>query len=227
MKTGRVFQVKNIFNHKVFIVLSAIVLASCGSPKHEGGPSGEEAQEKALPLSFESVQTQILSTSCVKCHDHYTSYEGILAELPRMADSIAQGRMPKGGALSAANKKLFADWVAAGAPEKVGQDTGGDIPKPVILPNWKSLQTALFRPHCVACHSPQGEVPWLDFTTYESIMSEKDELFDEDDPAASYILEVILDPEEPMPPLESDVPRVNQDHLRNLVLWIEAGFPEE
>lgn len=227
MTTGKDFPVKFTFNHKALIFVSALVLASCGSPKHEGGPSGEDTQGKALPLSFVSVQSEILEASCVKCHEHYSSYENILSELPRMADSIAQGRMPKGGALSAANKKLFADWVAAGAPEKAGEEPIGDIPEPEILPNWKSLQATLFRPHCVACHSPQGQVPWLDFSTYEAILKNKGELFNESDAAASYMLEVILDPYEPMPPLESEVPPVNGSHIRNLILWVENGFPEE
>lgn len=226
MTTGKDFPVKFIFNTSGWLTLYIMVLASCGAPKHEGAPQ-DSGRQKALPLSFQSVQTEVFESACVRCHDHYNSYENVLLELTQISESVAAGRMPKGGGLSHSSKTLLADWVAAGAPERAGDEPIMDIPKPKVMPNWKSLQSALFRPHCVACHSPQGEVPWLDFTTYESILSNKGELFNQSDPSASYMVQVIRDPYEPMPPLESDVPAASTEHVRNLILWVEKGFPEE
>ena len=50
-------------------------------------------------------------------------------------------------------------------------------------------------------------------------------MFDFENPEQSYMLEVIQDPLEPMPPLDSGIPQLTEEEIAVLQEWIRLGLP--
>ena len=91
----------------------------------------------ALPASAlvtfdDDIFPRILGPRCVSCHGQFTKRAGLAyhtyaaatansAHL-RALDSIQNNRMPQGSPLTAADKALFAQWIADGAPESAPQN---------------------------------------------------------------------------------------------------------
>jgi hypothetical protein len=123
--------------------------------------------------------------------------------------------------------------VDAGAPEFSGANSGQKPEEPLGLePNWKSISELIVFPKCLVCHNPNGEAKFLDLSTRQSFFEKRDELFGEGqkfldflDPANSYVIGVITDEFEPMPPEYSGLPRLNEDEVRTLMEWIGLGLP--
>lgn len=209
---------------KLIILLLPIALIAC-KPQHDEGSDNYNGSFKASDNpSFEFVRERIFSPQCVKCHAHYSNYSSVLKELVQIKDSVFNGRMPKNA--SPLNIELKADllnWIEAGAPFK------NDQPPPEadeLLPNWISIKENIFLPHCAICHNPNGKVPWVDLTSFEAIQLNKELLFNFQSPINSYIIELILDSNEPMPPPDSNIKRLDQKQIGVLVEWIKNGAPE-
>ena len=215
----------------LFFLAGALVwaLGACSQDPEHGTGSGNFGRggfsEKITNLDFQSVQTQVLQNKCVQCHARYENYAAVVAEFDDILDSVVTGRMPKDASeLTRSEIGILNSWAANGFPYMAGAEPPEQIE---MEPYWESISQRVFQPHCTACHSPDGEVPWLDFTNYESVIAKKDELFNIADPRNSYMIEVILDPEEPMPPLESNVRSLSQEQLRVLLDWIGQDLPKE
>ena len=203
-------------------------LGACSTDAEHGdgsGAFGNRGLNKVVVLDFPSISASILQPQCVKCHARYDDYAAVVAEWDSIIDSITTGRMPK-----AANRlqpdqiAVLNAWAANGFPYMVGEEPPEQIE---LAPYWASVSERIFQPHCIACHGPNGEADWIDFTNYESILEKKDEFFNIAEPRNSYMIEVILDPAEPMPPLESNVPSLSQDQIRVLLDWIGQDLPRE
>lgn len=184
------------------------------------------APKADLPLTaevnFKSVKDLILTTNCITCHKQYDSYSETLKDAQKIIDEVEADRMPKNRAALSENQKNFLkEWVRLGAPEGP-TDTPDDG---VLRPNWKSISTKLLGSKCIQCHNPNGEAKFLDLSTREAIWKERARLFDFDRPETSYLLEIIQSPDEPMPPVWSGIPRLDEKEIDVLRQWIESGLP--
>jgi mono/diheme cytochrome c family protein len=94
----------------------------------------------------------------------------------------------------------------------------------------QSLWSLVFNPRCVACHNPSGQARFLDLSSPEVVRSQRDRLFgeekliDESEPANSYLIKVILDPVEPMPPISSGLTQLNKNEITAIEEWIRDGL---
>ena len=215
----------------LFFLTGALVwaLGACSVEPEHGEGSGNFGRggfsEKVENLDFAAVRAEVLQPKCVQCHSRYENYAAVVAEFDDILDSVTSGRMPKSADRLTVNEiTALNTWASNGFPYMVGEEPPEQI---ALEPYWESISQRIFQPHCTACHSENGEVPWVDFTNYESVVAMKDNLFNMDEPRNSYMIEVILDPEEPMPPLESNVRSLTQDQIRVLLDWIGKGIPEE
>lgn len=231
--------------NKYFGLLIVLALSSgCGKYKDSveltnvplTSPSKPNAGNVA-GIGFAEVKSALLDTSCIKCHQNYTFYDSVKQDLDKIVQAVETDRMPKNSSpLSAEQKKLLTDWVANGAHETVAstQPDQPDAPaKPdeMLRPNWESLSKKVFFARCTVCHSPNGQAKFLDLSTRQKFFESRSEMFEGqqllnfNNPEGSYLLTVIQDPDEPMPPKSSGFKQLDKKEIETLVEWIRLGLP--
>ncbi len=223
----------------LMILGTTALLSSCGNYIDKKSTTDDGGNSANSILSFETLQNEIFARGsaghCVDCHQQYSSYSGVKLEINAIANAINSNRMPKTGTpLSDNLKSLLQRWIEAGAPEFAGQspDNGSQNK---LEPNWKSISDNIITPRCLVCHNPNGQAKFLDLSTRLSIYSARSKLFgigsgkkkllDLDNPSNSYLLDIILDLDEPMPPIWSNIRRLNNDEIQALINWIGLGLP--
>ncbi len=221
---------KNIRN--AFLYSSFFFLSSCGYLSNtDGGVVLDSFKSKGQgKVSFESVRTNIFVPHCVSCHSQYSTYSGIKRDISLIEDAVFQNRMPKSAPpLSNELKEILVKWIALGSPNS--NDNEDDIEK--LEPKWSSLSKNLFVPRCVICHSPNGQAKFLDLSTKESVYGMRDQIFgsgrkfiNSEVPSESYLIEIVTDDVEPMPPTWSKIPRLTDDEVSKLLKWIELELPD-
>jgi len=215
------------------IALTLLFLSACGNfveTKTGGEKSKVEFDEASL--NFEAVRAAVFFPRCVECHSQYNTFAGVKNEIGTIMTSVAANRMPQtGGPLETNLKSLLEAWVAAGAPERSG-DGNTPLPPVVLEPTWLSVSQNIFQPRCTACHNPAGQARFRDLSSRAAIFTARDELsgggqklIDFENPEESYLLNVIQDPEEPMPPISSNIRRLNAEEIAVLKEWIRQGLP--
>lgn len=174
-------------------------------------------------LSFSDVQREIFNPKCVMCHLQYENYGAIRRELNEISAAVETNRMPKiGGPLSEDQKQMLRNWIAAEVPPESVQ----------LEANWKSISENIVNPRCLVCHNPRGQAQFLDLSTREAFIKNKDRLFgsgqkliNETQPELSYLIEIVKDDVEPMPPRWSNIRRLNTDEINILMEWIGKSLP--
>lgn len=201
-------------------------LISCGNsvefkknpmPKFQGGVI-------VTNITFDEISNQILKPQCIKCHAGYGDYGAVFAEKEGILDAVLKGRMPKNApALNNNLKAVLNEWVRGGAPS----GDGSAPPTPTkLVATWESLSKKVIFRKCVQCHNPDGRAEFLDLSTRQKFFEQRHDLLNNFvDAKNSYLIQVITDPEEPMPPPWSKVEPVTAEELRVLIEWIEKGLP--
>lgn len=218
--------------HSIFILFISLALSSCGYYVEKEPINAGLTDISPTKLGFASLSSSLFSPRCVQCHAQYASYAGVRLELDSILSAVASNRMPKtGGPLSTDQKQALAAWAALGAPEFPGQAPAPQQPV-ALQPNWNSLSTNLFVPLCISCHNPNGQARFLDLSTFDAFYSAKDREFGEGkkladlaSPDASYLLQVLADEIEPMPPTWSNLRQLNDEEIQVIREWIRAGLP--
>jgi mono/diheme cytochrome c family protein len=98
----------------------------------------------------------------------------------QLYDAIYKGRMPLGGApLGAADVKIIADWITAGAKAPAA----GTVPPPPALPPLKatfaSLNANIFLPKCAVCHSGAKPSAGVKLDNYTNIRAKRNAAINE------------------------------------------------
>ena len=67
---------------------------------------------------------------------------------------------------------------------------------------------------------------FLDLSTRQNFFDQRHNLLNNfEDVENSYLIEIITDPEEPMPPTWSNIERLNEEEVKTLIEWIKKGLP--
>ncbi len=211
---------------KLISVMALLNLIGCGNyEEFKEDPSA--AFTNILPnnaLTFKTVKEEVLKDNCISCHANYANYSDVLSDIEAIKSEVISGSMPKGSALSQDKKTLLLSWIAGGAQRGVlAIEPAPD--ENITTATYASINRNILQKKCIACHNPQGEVPWMDFSTRLSLFNLRDELFNFSDAPSSYILEVITDSAEPMPPYDSPFDMVTDEELSILTEWIRLGLP--
>ncbi len=216
------------------IFISSMFLPSCGNyldQKTTEPVLNQTAQEK-LSSDFSSVKEIVFSARCVSCHQQYSNYQGVNRELSAIQAAVNSNRMPKsGGFLTDSQKAILSAWIAKGAPDQAGSPSEPNLPA-ALEPTWKSLSENVIFPKCLVCHNPKGQAKFLDVSNRQIIFDNRNRIFggsskliDLDAPEKSYLLQILNDEEEPMPPVWSNIPRLTQGELKTLNEWLSRGLP--
>lgn len=217
------------------LLMTCFLLSSCGEFLERKGVRGEENINFAPEsLNFAIIQSKIMTPYCLTCHEQYASYAAVRREVDAISAAVTSNRMPRtGGPLPNDLKRLLQAWITAGAPENSGS---APAPGPiVIVPIWSSISENVLTPRCLVCHNPNGQARFLDLSTRRAIFESRNRLFgldagkkllDFEKPEESYLIDVVKDEKEPMPPTWSNIRRLNVDEIRVLTEWIGLGVPE-
>lgn len=218
------------------VLVLMLFLASCGNYQNDSSFKVRDIQLSEVELDFATIKSAILTPHCISCHSQYSSYNGIRRDISTIVAVVDNERMPKNApALSSNLKELLRAWNERGAPEFAGQDPGEPIPVE-LTPDWKSISENIFVPKCVVCHNPQGQAKFLDLSSRQVIFDARNRLFGDDQklinleaPENSYLISVVLDEFEPMPPPPpfSNFGRLSELEVSTITKWIELGLPQE
>lgn len=201
----------------LYLLISFFGLISCGETGNLHFKEGE-IQNLDSEISFNSLRTQILSPKCISCHTNYKNFDVVSGSAEVILNSIETGRMPKNSSPLRANEiNFFKDWIAAGKPR--GNESERDQSE------GEKIYADILGPKCVQCHNPNGEAKFLDLSSRQAIWNRRAEILNFEDPQNSYLIEVITDPEEPMPPSYSKLERLTEDEVERLKEWIKRGMP--
>lgn len=208
-------------------IFPLILLVSCGNyfERKDGSATSSDFQlQLGRTITFEEVRTRVLEPAgCVSCHGQYKDYNSITKELEAIEQVILTDRMPPSDPLDNEQKGIILAWISSGAP--AGEIVQAPVKEEGLVPTYESINRNIIGPKCVACHSPQGQVPFLDLSTRLAIFQQRNYLLNFDMPESSYIIEVITDPFEPMPPPESSFEAVTEEEVKVLTEWIRLGMP--
>lgn len=210
----------------IFLYLGLISLIACGnSIEFKEKPGDFTSGDFPLTdLTFATINTEIMQTSCVKCHKAYGDYETVFNERDKILSAVLENRMPKNApALSDELKGLLSAWVSIGAPQGAGANDGGSRQ---LEPTWESLSIKIFFPKCVQCHNPEGQASFLDLSTRQKFFENRHDLLNNfEDVENSFLFEVLNDPDEPMPPAYSGIDVLSENEKSVIKQWIEQGLP--
>jgi len=221
---------------KTFIqtIFALMLLSSCGNYTERKGfeESFDPSLLSSTSLDFNTVKELVFAPRCISCHQQYKNYESIYQELSAIQNTVESNRMPKtGGPLSNQQKAILKAWIAQGAAEVPGQPTPPRIGEE-LEPNWKSISRHIINPKCLVCHNPQGQAKFLDLSNRQVIFENRNRQFDGgtalinfENPLKSYIVQILQDEDEPMPPLNSNINQLTENELDVFIEWIKRGLP--
>lgn len=210
-----------------------ILIASCGNyRKIKEFNEGFDSRILSLTnIDFETIKKEVLEPKCISCHKQYKNYPNVKSEISAIVSAINSDRMPKNSPpLSSSLKGLVQKWAEQGAPEN--SDGSSTTPLPELRPTWNSLSQNIIIPKCVVCHNPNGQAKFLDLTSRQTIYDHRNrefdggtKLIDLENPKQSYLIEILKDTFEPMPPIESRIPRLKDSEIELVIEWIKQGLP--
>jgi hypothetical protein len=224
---------KNFLMGLLFLLVGGFT-TSCNYYQNKATlPATANSTQKGGP-DFETVRLALFEPKCTECHRQYASYAGVLRELPSIQSAISSNRMPKRSApLDDSLRALLNNWIRAGAPEKAGTAEPQPPPEPTeLVPTWTSISENILLPKCVVCHNPTGEAKFLDLSNRRSIFDSRDRVFSGgeklinfEEAEKSYLIQILKDEEEPMPPPYSKIERLEPNQIEVFTEWIRQGLP--
>lgn len=208
------------------LIIIFLTLISCGNKTElkEEIPSFALNRFPVEELNFEIVKTNIFEKSCTQCHPGYSDYNTVKADAQKILDQVLTNRMPKdASALSDDLKAILNAWVRAGSPR--GGDNEDNVPEELVA-TWDSLSKKIFFPKCVSCHNANGQANFLELADRQDFFDNREYLLNNfEDVENSYLVEVISDPDEPMPPFWSPFTQLTKEEIAIVKEWIEKGLP--
>lgn len=213
-----------LYFQKFFPFILSVLAVACGNyDKVTEGPLLDTSRFSASDLSFASVKTQIFDTSCIRCHPGYANYNTVKKDINKIVGSVMSNRMPKNSKpVSDELKALLLAYVEAGAPRGDEVDA---TPTPVPVASWSYISENIIFPKCFVCHNPEGEASFVNLSTRQAIFEAREQLVNFENPDESYLLQIVQDEFEPMPPQRSNIERLTQDEIALLREWIRLGLP--
>ncbi len=225
---------KKVILGRLIILVFSMLFFSCKNYYVEKKSDVDLSQSlnSNTQISFEIVKSAVFLQKCTICHQQYNSYQSVRREIVAIQEAVSQNRMPKSGSLlNDQQKELLTKWASQGAPEFPGQIAQPETPT-IIEANWGSISQNIIIPKCLACHNPNGQAKFLDLSNRESILANKDKMFGEaklinfENPSESFIIQLVEDPDEPMPPKSSNISRLTTKEVDVLKEWISLKLPE-
>ena len=228
------------FSYFLYLI-TTLVFVGCGNYTNKKNETTTDNSNKTIEkitsdLDYASIKSSIFTPHCIRCHFQYENYSSVKEDLSKIRSSVLSDRMPRNASpLSSDLKQILIQWIDSGALESANMDL---LPKPqpqdenLLVASWASVSKNILVPKCLVCHNPSGEANFLDLSTRQAIFSNRNRTFSGvkllnfDDPDQSYFIQVILDPLEPMPPINRvNISRLNEQEVSTLKEWFRLGMP--
>lgn len=213
----------------LLLTLAMVILTSCGNYEEfkEDPASSVSGILPSFGVGFEEIKKEVLKDNCLGCHGQYNNYSDVVADLPKIQFEVASGSMPDDGVLADDLKLMLLSWIVAGAPQGAAPAEPDPVDDSILTPDFNSISKNIIQKKCISCHNPRGRVPWIDFSTRQTMYDLRSDFFDLDNPEESFFLEVVseTDPELAMPPSDSPFERMTDEEIAVVKTWIELGMP--
>lgn len=116
-------------------------------------------EEKASMMNYAFMSARIFQPKCVACHRagdkvNLQTYEAVLLQLAAINRAVFVDQiMPKRGELTAAERRLLANWLRLGGPLESPKAPPSVEP---LIATYDSIRQHIFEPICMDCHNPKG-----------------------------------------------------------------------
>ena len=231
----------------VAVALSTVLTVACTFMDQKTSP---DTSITAQNVSFQRVESDLFSQSCVGCHSgaapkggvSLDTYSSVVSNIYKIDAQVATGQMPPDGGLSSYQKALFTEWYNVGAPNQAGGPpsiTPSPIPSPFpqqpVDANYDSISANIFQIGCVSCHNPTGKASKVNLMDYTALLAGSDDStwVVPGNPALSqlYVDITKTSPGNPpddgarMPPFSTGA-GLSQVQINVIQAWIQNGAPE-
>ncbi len=212
-------------------VLFLFFFSACGN--FDEIKSNPRASGVVFEFDFEAIKEDVFKpNNCTECHKQYNDYSTVRKLSNKILSAVLENRMPKNGpAVSFEQKQKLTKWVNDGAPEF--KEANGEFVEETLEPNWESIFKNVISLKCLDCHNPERKIGGLDFSTLETFRDTENRLIikpspflDTQNPANSYLISIITDPNFPMPPSDSNIDGVSLEEVGVIMEWIKNGLKE-
>lgn len=156
-------------------------------------PVATSTKNPGLANSYEQAAMAIIQSSCVSCHgttsgsagvynltdlNHLVSGSLVVPGFPNQSvlyNSMITGGMPPAGALSQSQQQTISEWIQAAAPAPTATPSPIAVPSPTATPtpaasvSFANLQTTIFQPFCVSCHSSGNAAGGYAYDSYSAV----------------------------------------------------------
>jgi mono/diheme cytochrome c family protein len=184
----------------IALVVAAIFISGCSVRRGVGlkdTASVQNTSAAGLTNQYSAKATTIMQTNCVSCHSTSNGAGGVsdILNFQHLVDTnlvipgkpdqstlyleIANGIMPKAGALAANDKQAIRDWISAApalptatpTPAPTATPAATPVPTPTPIPaTFQNVSAMILQSKCVGCHSGGGTGGYA-FDTYASTLN--------------------------------------------------------
>jgi hypothetical protein len=221
-----------------FALFGLIVIApfqNCGS-SHSPGSDSLASNNVTIEVdpTLNTAALQILRLQCSGCHQNVNS--GNISQIMdiyylynkqlitpgdstkgRLLGSIADGSMPPGGVVSAANVQTLKDWIDS--MKIVAGGDGGNLPPvdelPPLEPTFTSIKANILDTKCLACHGSQVAKAGVRYDTHALTLR----TVNLENPDESKLYTECLSGSMP----EAPYPKLTATELSTLLTWLQLG----
>jgi uncharacterized membrane protein len=220
------------------LTASVILLSACGfkvdkqgaDAASANGLSAYTASSGTIP-GYTTLRSQIFASQCISCHGssggvNLETYSSAVAAASQIRNAVVVSKvMPPSGPLNDTELQAVQAWLDGGTPENdvagtPSSPTPSSTPAPTSTPSstptssgnvtYAQVNSQVFTPSCVACHSGSRASSGVDLSTYSNVVSN-----------ISMIQQVALSAQSmpPSQPLSSSAQTL-------LKTWISQGTPQ-
>lgn len=222
------------------LTMSIAVLGFQNCSKMDVVSNSSNASDSAVPIAvptatvtvYSDVRDQVFSNKCASCHADFMTYSTLMAHGYIVASQpsastlfqlVTAGTMPQGGpSLGTADLSLIQAWIADGALES---SAATSTPTPVpIAATFTSLNTNIFAPICLNCHSGASPGGGFDMSSYQGVMTR---VFSTNPGASLVYTYTAGNPGPPAVPYSMPLggAQLSAEQLSAIKSWINAGAP--
>jgi uncharacterized membrane protein len=98
----------------VFLMFATVLITACSKDSLTGSSYTPTCDGSVK--SYQSNVAPLIQTYCSGCHSNYSTYANLSASKNSVRNQIVSGNMPRGSALSTAQKDAIVCWIDNGAP---------------------------------------------------------------------------------------------------------------
>ena len=197
----------------LLMIAGSMFLFGCNEKLSKVSPSDDVGTLSCTSLDFATVESRVLTPTCVKCHSWSSDFASVNGKVTKIKELVSNGSMPKKGVLTSNQKDTLLKWLDCGASEqKPTSPTSPTSPTPPVtptppvacdsVPDFAAVEERVLKPACIECHKGM-----TDFAKTQKQAKE-------------------IDDEIRTNRMPKDRPPLSAEQREAILKWVECGTPE-